>query len=243
MNSNIFRRNICLILLCLCALAAMPLGKIVGMQVRAVPFYFYMAFVTPKTEESTSLSSNTSQHFGNDIADGDINGYGYVDLGLPSGTKWATCNVGALSPSDYGDYFTWGEISPKSTDKQRNHEVTYFISGSPLLDAARANWGSTWRIPTDEEWEELSRNCAWTWAKLDSHNGYMVTGPNGRSIFLSAAGCLFESSPNYVGEYGSYWSSMSYGSEDASCLAFASTFHRVEHFGRDYGSSIRPVSE
>ncbi len=145
------------------------------------------------------------------IADVDsisFSGHEYVDLGLPSGLKWATCNVGATAPEAYGDYYAWGETAPKtiynwSTYKWCNGsydtQTKYCTSSSygtvdnkTVLDladdAARANWGGAWRMPTDEEWTELRENCTWTWTNLNGKNGYEVKGANGNSIFLPAAG-------------------------------------------------------
>lgn len=185
----------------------------------------------------------------NDNADGYINGYGYVDLGLPSGTKWATCNVGATSPSNYGNYFAWGEISKKSTYTEHN-STTYGkdgisdISGDPSMDAARAQWGSTWRLPTKAELEELRDKCSWTWTKQGGHNGYKITGPNGHSIFLPAAGWRHGSPLYYQKERCYYWSSSPCGSVGAYRLLFSrSGYHNVERNSRLYGLSIRPVSE
>ena len=121
-----------------------------------------------------------------------IAGHDYVDLGLPSGTKWATCNVGATAPHEYGNYYAWGETTTKSTyssENSRTHGVSMNdISGNPTYDAARANWGGTWRMPTEAEMEELKDNCTWTWTTQNGVNGCTITGPNGNSLFLPAAG-------------------------------------------------------
>ncbi len=128
---------------------------------------------------------------------GYISGHGYVDLGLPSGVKWATCNVGASSPSDYGNYYAWGEIRPKAEYTEENwvfygrrEEDIPNIGGNPQYDAARANWGGTWRLPTWAECEELVSECTWTAASLGEHNGCKITGKNGNSIFLPASGSI-----------------------------------------------------
>lgn len=150
---------------------------------------------------------------------GKINGHDYVDLGLPSGLKWATCNVGASSPQDYGNYYAWGETKPKSfysdsncnTHKKSSYELKKagIINSTRNLteasDAARQNWGSSWRMPTYDEFVELREKCTWRWTTKYSKNGYEVTGPNGQSIFLPAAGSKWES--NYFYKGGSYWSS------------------------------------
>ena len=178
-----------------------------------------------------------------------INGHEWVDLGLPSGLKWATCNIGASQPHDYGNYYAWGETTTKTSYDESN-SVTYGqqisdFSGNATYDAARANWGGTWRMPTEAEMMELENNCTWTWATQSGVNGYRITGPNGNSIFLPAAGFCYGSSRNYVGEYGYYWSSAPYESVfyDAYYLYFGSGYHGVDWSGRYHGYSIRPVSD
>ena len=185
---------------------------------------------------------------GGGAATGTINGHDYVDLGLPSGTKWATCNVGANSPEGYGNYYAWGETTTKS-EYSGDNSLTYCrdmddISGNVNYDAATANWGSSWRMPTKAEMMELENNCTWTWTTQNGVNGMRVTGPNGNSIFLPAAGYCYGSSRSYVGEYGYYWSSTpdeSYTS--AYDLFFGSGYRDVSRNGRFYGYSIRPVSD
>ncbi len=180
---------------------------------------------------------------------GYINGHEWVDLGLPSGLKWATCNIGASSPSDYGDYFAWGETMTKSEYAVENcktiEQEVGDISGSPQYDAARANWGGSWRLPSEAECEELENKCTWTWTPQGGHNGYQVTGPNGNSIFLPAAGFRLESSLYGAGDNGYYWSSTPFESysQRAYYLYFLSSDHYVYRYSRDYGQSVRPVSE
>ena len=178
-----------------------------------------------------------------------INGHEWVDLGLPSGLKWATCNIGASQPHDYGNYYAWGETTTKTSYDESN-SVTYGqqisdFSGNATYDAARANWGGTWRMPTEAEMMELENNCTWTWATQSGVNGYRITGPNGNSIFLPAAGFCYGSSRNYVGEYGYYWSSAPYESgTDLACnLYFYSGYRDVSWSRRNYGRTVRPVSD
>ena len=119
-----------------------------------------------------------------------INNHEYVDLGLS--VKWATCNVGANSPEDYGLYFVWGETSPRtdygsvSQDSIRR-DIGNNISGS-AYDAANANWGGNWRMPTRYDVQELIDNCKWKEEYYKGINGYRVTGPNKKSIFIPSAG-------------------------------------------------------
>ena len=180
-----------------------------------------------------------------------INGHEWVDLGLPSGLKWATCNVGATSPEGYGNYYAWGETTTKESYYESNcttfgQQISDF-SGNVTYDAARANWGSTWRMPTKTEMEELENNCTWTWTTQNGVNGYRVRGPNGNSIFLPAAGYCNGSSRNYVGEFGDYWSSTPYDYESDTVLAYRLFFYSPSHGGnwhnRSFGYTVRPVSD
>ncbi len=176
---------------------------------------------------------------------GFINGHEYVDLGLS--VKWATCNVGASTPEEYGDYYAWGETETKSEYAEEN-SVTHLrrmgsIAGNPRYDAATANWGGTWRMPTKEEIDELIGKCTWKWTEMEGHKGYEVTGPNGNSIFLPAAGWRYESSLDDVGEYGCYWSATPDG--DFADCAYYLHFYKGLFYGRwddrDNGQSVRPV--
>lgn len=125
----------------------------------------------------------------------DTRGYEYVDLGLSSGLKWATCNLGASHGSDFGDYYCWGETSPVRekmyvipSNPIGNTDYKGNITGKSSYDAATSKWGGTWRLPTRKEWEELLKSCSWSWTTWNGTYGYQVTGPNGNWIFLPAAG-------------------------------------------------------
>lgn len=156
------------------------------------------------------------------------NEHEWVDLGLPSGTLWATCNVGADHPEEYGDYFAWGETAPKeyyfwNTYKWcngSNDTMTKYCTESscgesgytdnkteldPDDDAACENWGSSWRMPSLEQQQELVDNCTWTWENCDGVNGYLVTGPNGNTMFLPASGRRWGGAID-TGKNGFYWS-------------------------------------
>ena len=191
---------------------------------------------------------------------GTISGHDYVDLGLS--VKWATQNVGASSPSNYGDYFAWGETETKKRydlsncfdclDDEGKSWGTYKIDGKTSIsptsghDTARENWGGTWRMPTNAEFEELCKKCDWTWTSQDGHKGYLVSSKtNGNSIFLPAAGWHGSSDRNDEGEDGYYWSSTlsSSHSYDARLLYFHSSNHNTYYGNRRFGQSVRPVTE
>lgn len=174
---------------------------------------------------------------------GAINGHQWVDLGLS--VKWATCNVGASQPRGYGNYYAWGETTTKSSYTLTHLKIRDDISGNASYDAARANWGGTWRMPTKKEMEELKNKCTWQWTTQSGVNGHKVTGPNGNSIFLPAAGYCGGSSHNDVGKYGYYWSSTPDESNDyiAYRFFFYSGDHNVDWGNRDGGRTVRPVSE
>ncbi len=200
--------------------------------------------------------ANNDTHIGYSDAvkittNGFIAGREFADLGLPSGLKWATYNVGATSPEQYGNYYAWGEITTKETYTIEN-SVTYGqeigdISGNPTYDVARAstNWGGTWRIPTLTEMRELIDNCTWTWTTLNNVNGYTVTGTNGSSIFLPAAGSCNKSSRLNVGANGNYWSSTPdrVNTRGAYILYFSSGNRSVDWAYRSSGHTVRPVSD
>ena len=156
--------------------------------------------------------------------------HAYVDLGLPSGTLWATCNVGADNPEDYGDYFAWGETQPKDTYDWGTYQycmgnsttLTKYCSNSsygyngftdnlttllPEDDAATFNWGSDWRMPTETEWQELLTNTIVTWTTQNGVNGSRFTASNGNSLFLPAAGYRRGGELSGVGSSGGDWSS------------------------------------
>ena len=179
---------------------------------------------------------------------GTIAGHEWVDLGLS--VKWATCNVGASTPSAYGNYYAWGETNTKSEFFDENCKTwernMRDISGDYSYDAARVNWGGSWRMPTKAEMQELVNKCTWTWTSQGGHNGYKVTSKtNGNSIFLPAAGIKDGSSLLDVGVYGDYWSSTPSGgdSQRACYLFFCDVgYDVVDYSFRSFGQSVRPVS-
>ena len=196
---------------------------------------------------------------------GTLDGHVYVDLGLPSGTLWATCNVGANSPEEYGDYYAWGETEPKNEYSWITYKyckgsydtmTKYCTSTSegavdnktelePSDDAATANWGSGWQMPSREQCDELynSSYTTTTWTTMNGVEGRMITSKsNGNSIFLPAAGGRYGTSLD-KGSYGYCWSrsldTSSIGS--AYCLYFDSNNDITDSNSRSYGRSVRPV--
>ena len=195
----------------------------------------------------------------------------WVDLGLPSGTIWATRNVGASSPEDYGDYFAWGETSPKEIydlhtykwyqeyyDADGNFhgdytkyctQIGYGLDGfvdnktelDPSDDAACAHYPGG-RMPSYDQIVELSNNCSWQWTQRNGVSGPLVTGPNGNSLFLPAAGYRWDSSLIKAGSYGYYWSRTLYSSNPGNAfnLYFASGGIMI-YYDRDYGLTVRAV--
>ena len=190
-----------------------------------------------------------------------VNGYEYVDLGLPSGLKWATCNVGASSPEEYGDYFAWGETETKSVytyDNSLTFEKTpeYLKANgyiddegnlTPEHDAAAANWGGSWRMPTKEQMEELVEHCEWEWTQVNGVNGAKVIGPNGSCIFLPAAGYRYGSSLYLDGGLGNYWSSTPDDDAYDNSAYYLYFFTGSEYVGwdgiRHVGLTVRPLTE
>ena len=191
-----------------------------------------------------------------------------VDLGLPSGLKWASFNLGATKPEEYGNYFAWGETEPKSKYDWSTYKwckgswntLTKYCTDSyigysgfkdnktvlePEDDAAAVALGGSWRMATYAEWDELLTKCTWTWTTQNGVNGYLVTGPNGNSIFLPAAGYRDGTSLKYAGSYGYYWSSSLYTGNSGS--AFYVSFYSgsvLWHLSNRYhGRSVRPVTE
>ncbi len=193
-----------------------------------------------------------------------------VDLGLPSGTLWANMNVGASKPEDYGDYFAWGETTPQS-DNRYNWESYKWCNGSSSTltkycnnssngyngftdtktvldmedDAARANWGGNWRMPTKAEFDELIANTTNEWMTQNGVSGRKFTSKtNSNSIFLPAAGERWSGVLDYAGSDGTYWSSSLYEGYPRSAwyLAFGSGYVNTYNGGyRSYGQSVRPV--
>lgn len=184
-------------------------------------------------EEMEFMTLGVDDNGGDEFApDGNVNGYTYVDLGLPSRVKWATHNIGATSSAEPGDTFLWGSTTPYTLGEQclTFGNVMSDFSGNPQYDAATASWGDSWRMPTKEELSELKKKCTWTWMA----GGYKVTGPNGHSIFLP------------YGSKGMYWSSTPKSYENVASAYYLSILVNMVFITTDYrdlSMSIRPVTD
>ena len=195
-----------------------------------------------------------------------LNSHEWVELGLPSGTKWAACNVGAKRPEEFGDYYAWGETETKSTYNRNTYrhcdlsynKLTKYCNDSvygyeglvdnitilePLDDAATANWGPAWRMPTLVEFKELYDNCTMVWSSRNGVNGWLFTGPNGNSVFFPAAGYRFDSATLNEGIIGYYFTSTLFNEYPFSAwyFYFNSSSYDIGNSYRGYGQSIRPV--
>lgn len=217
-----------------------------------------------------SYNGNRSQN-GENMSNEGTKGHDYVDLGLPSGTLWATCNVGADTPEGYGDYFAWGETTPKTTYdwstykyangdekkltkycKKPDYGNNGFTDKLTMLqvgdDAATANWGKGWRTPTEEQWDELIDNTTSTWTTQNGVEGIRFTASNGRTLFLPAAGIRWGSEFYFDGLDGFYWSSSPYiiypsNPSKARSFDFISDGTCMRNDHRCDGHSVRAVRE
>ena len=190
--------------------------------------------------------------------------YEYVDLGLPSGLKWAKCNVGAETETDFGDYFMWGSTEPNNNttcdwehvpfnNGSLEYDSAYFDSVKDTVapngslakeyDAASQVMGGDWRMPTKDEIQELLDNTIKEWAQVNGVNGYKFTASNGNSIFIPAAGYCNYGSVDGVGSNGGVWSSSLYASypDYAWRLYFDSGSCTMSNSSRCYGRSVRGV--
>lgn len=208
---------------------------------------------SPSPSRQTSVKQKPSPY---------VNGHEYVDLGLS--VKWATCNVGASQPQEYGDYYAWGETQTKSDyswktyklgrgnqDSMKKYNCTFKTYGpvdnkrtlDPEDDVAHVKWGGTWRMPTDEEQTELRDNCIWTYTSIDGVNGYEVKSKkNGKSIFLPTAGHYWDKNYYVAGSFAYYWSSTVCDlPNNAWNIDFSSTGINRYQGSRHLGQSVRPV--
>lgn len=236
----------------------------------------------------TGLLPNTQYHVrayvsnGSDVFYGDdksfvtkksgsgvVNGHEYVNLGLPSGTLWATCNIGANSPEEFGNYYAWAEVETSSSydwnyylycRKGKENNLTKYCNDSnygyygftdtltvlePTDDAASVNWGGGWRMPSNAQWEELFQNTTNSITNQGGINGWLFSSSNGNNLFLPAAGALTGNGNSFESnQFGYYWSNMLSTSEPSS--AFQKYFrvggvHGLSGMARCIGLPVRPV--
>ena len=172
------------------------------------------------------------------------NGHEYVDLGLPSGTKWATMNVGASSETDYGNYYQYGKGAAQYA--ATSGDSAYSGIENPLAasaDTAVQAWGGQWHMPTREQVQELIDNTTYHWEEDYEYgiNGCTFTATNGNYVFFPADGYWYKGSLREVGVDTSYWGSSPNGSDYAYGLNFVDGLKAVRSYDRNYGFSVRPV--
>ncbi len=203
-------------------------------------------------------------HYSNEKPAINNNGFEYVDLGLPSGLKWATCNIGATSPDEYGDYFMWGSTTPDTDNTcdwthapfnngSSSFDSTYFnehksewLDGDvlkPEYDAAHVIMGGDWRIPTHEDFVELDNNTTSEWTQLNGVNGCLLTSnANGNTLFIPATGGRLRTAMKYQGECVNLVSS-SLGSSNREWIYYLDMDYdnRITPSDRCNGFSVRGV--
>ena len=203
--------------------------------------YFYGLPVRPILNDTLRYDFSDEPYHSEE---GTHNGHEYVDLGLS--VKWATCNVGADSPEEYGDYYAWGETRTKNfyiADNCATYNQNINDIKCSNRDVAHVIWGGNWRMPTHAEFEELTDICTWTWTTQNDKRGYKVTGPNGKSIFLPAVGYFYQDEVLDDGLEGNYWSSIpcTGDTQGAYSLYFVDEYQFSEWDLRCLGYTIRPV--
>lgn len=231
------------------------------------PFTCTITDLEPNTEYHVRAYAlrDTVYYYGEDKNFKTDDGHEFVDLGLPSGTLWATCNVGADTPEGYGYYFAWGETQPKLVYDWLTYQfckdgsyqcITKYCNDTicgnegfmdhlttllPGDDAAVVNWGGGWRTPTFDDWMELMENTARVMTTQNGVDGMLVTASNGGSIFLPAAGSQQETGPFAVGYQCRYWSSeLDEWAHSAYCYQ-ETCDGSLASFQRNWGQSVRPV--
>lgn len=179
-------------------------------------------------------------------ASGTVAGHQWVDLGLPSGTLWATTNVGATSPEQPGAHYAWGETATKSSYTEANSKTydqdIWEISGDPTYDVATAKWGEDWRMPTAVEFAELLRYSFAKYEKVGGRYAHVVKSViNDRSIVLPAAGSKDGTSTSNATTCGNYWTSTADGFTGAFSYHYGAALGEMGGASRFYGTSVRPV--
>jgi hypothetical protein len=205
---------------------------------------FYLAGLMIMTLTLSVCAQGTANTAGNDVEKYKIIAPA-VDLGLS--VKWASWNVGAVKPEEYGGYFGWADPTGLKTSRSNsdypNANPPQNICGTEY-DAAHVHWGGSWRLPTREEQLELVNACTWTHTSLNRIQGYRVTGPNGNSIFLPAAGGRIGMEIMYRVSGADFWSgNLSSNTDEAYYMWFYGGRQAVEDLPRYYGFAVRPVTE
>ncbi len=223
--------------------------------------YYYRTYVKLLDEiyygTIRSVTTSGTKPEGDEII---IDGHKFIDLGLPSKILWAKCNVGSALEHEYGYSFAWGEVEAKKDYSWETYKYgdgtarTKYTSEDKLTtldaedDAATVIWGSNCRMPTGAEFKELKDNCTWTWE--DNHNagvgGFLVTGPNGNSIFIPATGYYSGETHAFTEVGGNYWSSTLSGSTDYEALCLDFEIDDIDpgvSDSRYFGFTIRPVAK
>jgi len=225
----------------------------------------YFVVMTKSGDTYTFYKSDGAKAEKMDVS-GTVQSHDYVDLGLS--VKWATCNVGASLPEEEGDYYAWGETSTKKDYGWGTYKwckdggylnLTKYCSDrkygyngftddlttlEPSDDVATVKWGNKWRMPSKEEFDELRNRCTWTWIRRNGYNGYKVTGPNGKSIFLPAASACEGTEVSFRGERGFYSTATLEGSLNSYSLYFNADERSWNYYHlRCHGHTVRPVTE
>lgn len=245
-------------------LAAIILFAMTGANLFSQGFYVYTKDGQRQDYPSENVDSIV---FYEKTVEDDVSAPGEaIDLGLPSGLKWASCNVGASSPEEYGGYFAWGEIEEKSdyswdTYKwckgSSNSMTKYCINSNygtvdnktildPEDDVAHVKWGGNWRMPTLDEIKEFVYYCSRKWTTYNGVNGLLFTGPNGNSIFIPTAGCRVGTEVKHRDLYGNILSASLYSNNNELMytLNFSNDYVSWDDcYGRGTGRSVRPVSD
>ena len=228
-----------------------------GLSANTTYYYRAYALINDKYYYGDTKSFTTKEK----ATTGTLNGHEWVDLGLPSGTKWATCNVGASSPEDYGDYYAWGECYTKageygtdnytyctaSSTSTRFSYLGYDISGT-TKDVARVKWGIGWKMPTNAQKKELLNHCSKSWTSQNGVSGFLFTSQNGNTLFLPAAGRKARSLLQN-GSYGYYWTANSKDGYAGDVYYIMFNGDNMSNIYADWsdwghlGCSVRPVTE
>ncbi len=211
---------------------------------------------TKKTILKSPKTPNPSSKISNVPLCPDGNHPHMINLGLPSRTKWACCNIGSTCPEEYGDYYAWGETKTKSTYDWCNYEyykdksysnLGTTISGT-MYDVAHVKWGELWQMPTKEQCDELINNCSHYYTKVNGIKGRMfISKKNGRSIFIPASGLRDVTALNSTNMDGLYWTGTQYENyiEGAYFFSISTNNNIVETSSlfRPLGLTIRPITK